>query len=75
MLARMKRVNPPTEWIVKVRTGRIIYCRRSRMPPSPTVSMPPAGSQPSTTAKQRMSRRASQKGGSEMPAKQNMFTA
>ena len=49
--------------------------RGRRAPPSPTVAMPPAGSQPSAAAKTRISISASQKDGTETPAKLKRLTA
>ena len=71
MLARTKRVNWPVIGERQGSTGSTRWRNWSPKPPSPTVAMPLAGSQCSPTAKTRMSTRASQNTGTEMPAKAN----
>ena len=72
--ARTKRVKPATLSNVSDSTGRTRYCSRSQKPPLPMVSSPPAGSQPSQTAKTKIRISASQKDGAERPAKLNRLT-
>ena len=74
MEARTKRVNWPVLASARVVTGITRWRTWSVRSPLPTVLMPLAGSQCRRTANTRIITRASQKIGTEMPAKANRLT-
>ena len=61
--------------MVRVATGNTRYRAPSHKPPPLKAGTPPAGRMPRITANRMMSSRASQNGGTEMPAKANRLIA